>query len=139
MATRSTNWTIVLGLFGFSNLANGVWMLAAPAHWYFNLPADIPGTGPLNEHMVRDIGCIFLLMGVGLCLGALRPALRLPALAVATGWSGLHALVHVFDTVRGLLAPGHWAIDVPGIYGPTTLLLLVTGVAWRTEKRRARA
>ena len=55
-------WPIVLGFFAAGNLVNAVWMLASPAHWYLNLPANIPGTGPLNEHFVRDIGCIFLLL-----------------------------------------------------------------------------
>jgi hypothetical protein len=26
-------WTIVLGIFAVSNLANGAWMLAVPVHW----------------------------------------------------------------------------------------------------------
>lgn len=139
MATeKSTNWTIVLGLFGFGNLANGVWMLTAPAHWYFNLPAAVPGTGPLNEHFVRDIGCIFFLLGALLVFGALRPAFRLPALVLATGWSGMHALVHVVDTLRGLLGREYWLIDFPGVYGPALLLVAVTAFAWRAEPRRER-
>ena len=43
----------------FGSLANGLWMLFAPAHWYQNLPAGVPDTGPLNVHFVRDIGAAF--------------------------------------------------------------------------------
>ncbi|MDH3727746.1 MAG: hypothetical protein OER77_09455 [Myxococcales bacterium] len=59
-------WGIVFALFAAGNLANGLWMLVNPGHWYIHLPANVPGSGPLNEHFVRDIGCIFSLIGVAL-------------------------------------------------------------------------
>ena len=98
-------WPIVLGFFAAGNLVNAVWMLASPAHWYLNLPANIPGTGPLNEHFVRDIGCIFLLLGVALLAGMFVRRLRLPAMVLATAYSLLHALVHVYDSARGPWRP----------------------------------
>ena len=134
MPARSTNWAIVLGLFALGNLANGAWMLVAPEHWYWNLPARVPGTGPLNEHFVRDIGCTFLLLGALLALGALRPKWRLASLVVAAAWSGMHALVHVYDTARGLLGPEYWTIDLPGDYGTALLLIVVAGFAWRAQR-----
>jgi len=123
---RLDAWTIVLGLFALSNLANGVWMLAAPVHWYHTLPAGVPDFGPMNEHFVRDIGCAFTLLGVGLAIAAVLPAWRVPALAAATGFYLLHALVHVLDTVRGLVGSEHWMIDLPGVYGPALILLTLT-------------
>jgi hypothetical protein len=126
-------WAIVLGIFGLGNLANGFWMIVGPAHWYFNLPAKVPGTGPLNEHFVRDIGCVFLMMGAGLLIGALRPEHRLAAMIGATGWSLLHALVHVYDTARGLLTPDYWLIDLPGVYGPALVLVVLTILVWRSS------
>ena len=95
------SWTIVLGLFGLGNLANGFWMLADPVHWFYTLPAGVPDFGPLNEHFVRDIGCIFTLMGAGLMGAAVWPSWRVAATAAAAGFSLLHALVHVIDTTRG--------------------------------------
>ncbi len=120
------SWTIVLGLFGLGNLANGFWMLADPVHWFYTLPAGVPDFGPLNEHFVRDIGCIFTLMGAGLMGAAVWPSWRVAATAAAAGFSLLHALVHVIDTTRGLVGPEHWMIDLPGVYGPAILL---TGLA----------
>lgn len=120
--------TIVLGLFGLGNLANGIWMLASPVGWYYTLPAGVPDFGPLNEHFVRDIGCIFTLLGAGLVGAAFRPSWRLPATVAAAGFSLLHALVHVLDTVRGLVGPEHWLVDVPGIYAPAALLIAL--VVW---------
>jgi hypothetical protein len=134
VATNSANWTIILGLFALGNIANGAWMLIAPEHWYFNPPARVPGTGPLNEHFVRDIGCTFLLLGIGLAIGATQPRWRFAALAAAAVWSGLHALVHVYDTARGLLGPEYWLTDLPGVYGPAILLALVAAAAWRVER-----
>ncbi len=124
--TRLDPWTIVLGLLALPNLANGAWMLAAPAHWYHTLPAAVPDFGPLNEHFVRDIGCAFTLLGVGLGIAAVLPAWRVPALVAASGFYLLHALVHLLDTARGLVGPEHFLIDLPGVYAPALILLALT-------------
>ncbi len=44
-------WTLAL----FA-AANAVWMLADPAAWFVTLPG-VADTGPLNQHLVRDVGC----------------------------------------------------------------------------------
>src|SRR5512145_3182814 len=88
-------WTIVLGIAAIGNLANGLWMLADPPHWYATLPAAVPDFGPLNEHFVRDIGCAFFLIGVALAVAAFVPRWRLFACLAAAGFYGLHALVHI--------------------------------------------
>ena len=122
----SDPWAIVLALFGMGNVANGLWMLANPAHWYIHLPANVPGSGPLNEHFVRDIGCVFLLIGVGLIVAVFRRGFRLPALLFASGFYGAHALVHVYDSARGLFPAGQWRFDLAPVYGATVLLIVVT-------------
>lgn len=119
-------WTLVLGLFGLGNLANGIWMLVEPAHWYATLPAGVPDFGPLNEHFIRDIGCIFTLLGGGLVASAFVPSLRVLACGAAAAFSVLHALVHVFDTLRGLVGPEHFLIDFPGVYLPALVLTAMT-------------
>ncbi len=124
-------WTIALGLFALSSLGNGVWMLANPPHWYATLPAAVPDFGPLNEHFVRDIGCIFFLLGVALAGAAVVPGWRVAACLAAAGFYGLHALVHVVDTLRGLVGPEHWLIDLPGVYAPAVVLIAMTMVLAR--------
>ena len=124
-------WTIVLGFVALGNLVNGAWMLADPAHWYTNLPASVPDFGPLNEHFVRDIGAAFTLFGIGLAVAAFRPRWRVPACAAAAGFYCLHALVHVVDTMRGLVGPEHWMIDLPGVYIPAVMLV---GLTWLVAK-----
>jgi hypothetical protein len=126
-ATRTFDaWTIALGIFAFSNLANGIWMLIDPVHWYYNLPAGVPDFGPLNEHFVRDIGCIFFILGAALALAAYAPRWRVAACALNAAFYVLHALVHVVDTLRGLVGPEHWMIDMSGIYVPALIMVVVT-------------
>jgi hypothetical protein len=134
---RGDPWALVLGIAAVGNVAFAAWMLASPEHWYFNLPARVPGTGPLNEHFVRDIGCVFLLMGLGLAVAARRRAYRVPVLLGVTGWYVLHALVHIYDTARGLLGPEYWGIDLPGVYLPALLLVGITLVIQRSERSTA--
>lgn len=119
-------WAIVVALFGAGNLANGLWMLVSPAHWYIHLPANVPGSGPLNEHFVRDIGCIFALLGVALVVSVTRRSWRLPAMVAATAYSAAHAFVHVYDSARGLFEEGHWRFDLGPVYGATLLLAVLT-------------
>ena len=126
MQTARDPWTIVLGLAALGNLANGVWMLVDPVHWYENLPAAVPDFGPLNEHFVRDIGCAFVVAGLALGVAAFRPAWRVAACGAVAAFYVLHALVHVIDTLRGLVGPEHWAIDLSGVYVPAMLLVAVT-------------
>jgi hypothetical protein len=126
-------WPIVIGLFGLSNLANGLWMLASPAHWYIHLPADVPGSGPLNEHFVRDIGCVFTLLGIALLWSIPRRSLRVPAMVAAAAFSAAHALVHVFDQMRGLFTPEHLGFDIGPVYVSTILLVALTWKLVRDE------
>jgi hypothetical protein len=130
---RFDTWTIVLGLFALSNLGNGIWMLADPPHWYATLPAAVPNTGPMNEHFIRDIGCIFLLMGAGLAVASVIAKYRVAVLVGTTGWTAAHALVHVADTLAGRLPTEHWWIDAPGVYLPTLILIAITVKIARSE------
>jgi hypothetical protein len=130
---KTDAWTVVLGLFGLGNLANAAWMLLAPVHWYLNLPAGVPDFGPLNEHFVRDIGCIYLLMGAALTAAAFAPRWRVMAVGAVTLFHLLHAVVHVIDTLRGLVGSEHWVIDVPGVYLPAAILTVLT---WLLARKR---
>ncbi|MEM8606795.1 MAG: hypothetical protein AAGF92_06800 [Myxococcota bacterium] len=128
-------WTVIFALFAAGNLANGLWMLADPVHWYVSLPANVPGTGPLNEHFVRDIGCVFTLIGVALAIAVARPKFRVTALAFAAGFYVAHSLVHVWDQVRGLLPPDQWKFDLVPVYGATVVLVVLLWVLMRGAPR----
>jgi hypothetical protein len=136
MRVARDGWFWVLGLFGLGNLANGFWMLAAPAGWYVGLPAAVPDFGPLNEHFVRDIGAAFVMMGGGLVWAAAVPSVRLPVVALTAVFHVLHALAHVYDTLAGRVGPEHWFIDLFPIYVPAGVLVFMTRLLARDDGRR---
>jgi len=79
----------------------GVWALLAPRSFYDDFP--LPGrdwvslAGPYNEHLVRDVGGLYLALGVMTLWAALRPRTDLLA-AVGIAWevfSVPHLLFHV--------------------------------------------
>ncbi len=115
-------WGWILAIIGVACVANALWMLAGPLHWYRELPAAVPDTGPFNPHFVRDIGCAFFSAGVALVWAAWAPRWRPPLVAIAALFLGGHALVHVYDTLRGALGHTHWWLDLPGVYLPAVIL-----------------
>ena len=68
----------LLAVFGLMSLGNGLYMLAAPDHWFREMPAAIPDTGPMNPHFVRDVGVVYALAGGGLLWGAANIARAYP-------------------------------------------------------------
>jgi hypothetical protein len=121
---------VVFWILGCLNLANGLWMLLAPESWYLRLPAGVPDTGPLNVHFVRDIGAAFTTIGVMFCVAAPRPQYRYGVLLAATLFFILHAIVHVTDMLAGRLHHSHWLIDLPGVFFPAIVLLLLCLPRW---------
>ncbi len=57
---------LAIGL-GLLLAANGFLMLADPAQWYAMVPG-VPETGPFNPHFVRDIGAVYVVIGVALAV-----------------------------------------------------------------------
>src|SRR5947199_6794377 len=79
---------------------NGLAMLFAGLWWYGVVPG-VTATGPYNSHFVRDIGAVYLVVGVSLAAFAWRPRDAWPALFAAAAFLTLHAAVHVFDAACG--------------------------------------
>lgn len=113
-------WIILV--MGVGSILNALWMLAGPMHWYTDLPAAVPDTGPFNPHFVRDIGCAFLATGVALVWAFFSPRFRLPLVSVGALFLAAHAILHAYDTLRGALGHDHWLLDLPGVYLPGVLL-----------------
>jgi hypothetical protein len=121
---------LVLGLL---NLGNGLWMLLAPAGWYRGLPAGVPDTGPLNVHFVRDIGAAFTTIGVAFLVAAPDARRHRGVLLAAALFYVLHALIHVADLASGRLDADHWLIDLPGVFAPAILLVVLSLPRWWRE------
>ena len=136
MTLRKDAWFWSLLLLALLIAANAVWMLAEPQHWYHDLPAAVPDTGPYNEHFVRDIGCAFATIAIALGWAAVRPYWRAPLLTVAAIFLSAHAGLHVFDTARGFLDGDHWLLDLPGVYLPAILTVPLAFLALRAAHLR---
>ncbi|MCR9094800.1 MAG: hypothetical protein NXI30_11335 [bacterium] len=113
---------------GVLSIGNALWMLVGPMHWYTDLPAAVPDTGPFNPHFVRDIGCAFLATGIALVWADRRPRARVPLVSVAAIFLAAHAALHAYDTLRGALGHDHWLLDLPGVYFPG---VAIPWIAWR--------
>lgn len=121
---------IVLGV---AAEANGLFMLVAPEGWYFAVPG-VTTTGPFNQHFVRDIGLIFLLLGGAFLFGAVRPELRVPLWGAAALWLSGHALFHFWEVAVGICGPSAIARDFMAVTLPAILAVALT--AWAIDQQR---
>ena len=126
MAIRIDGWFVLLSALALITAVNAVWMLVDPSHWYSDLPAGVPDFGDYNEHFVRDIGCAFLTFALALAWAAFRPAVRAPLVGISAVFFVAHAVLHIYDTARGFVEVGHWWLDLPGVYAPAVLLIVLT-------------
>jgi hypothetical protein len=121
---------IVFGIFALLGIANGLWMLLAPMNWYLHLPAGVPDTGPFNHHFVQDIGAAFLTLGAAFAVATARPACRRGVALAGALFMTLHAVVHLVDLLAGRLHARHWTLDLPGVFLPAIVLLVLCLPRW---------
>ena len=112
-------------------LPSSIWMLSVPLHWYQVFPWQIPDFGDFNVHFVRDLGSAYLTWSVACIWAALSPSVRFPIVAVTALFFVAHAVVHIFDTLRGHVHTGHFMLDFPSTYLPAILLVWVLYSTWR--------
>jgi uncharacterized protein YjeT (DUF2065 family) len=133
--TRTLCIGVALAL-GVAALANGVFMLAAPEAWYFAVPG-VTTTGPFNQHFIRDIGLICLVVGTAFLTGAALPRYRLVLWAAPTLWLWSHALFHFWEVAVGICGPSAIARDFPAVTLPA--LIGTALVFWAIAEGRAAA
>ncbi len=115
----------IMVVFGLMSLGNGLYMLVAPGHWFHEMPAAIPDTGPMNPHFVRDVGAVYALSGAGLLWGVFNLTRAYPVFVMVALFYGAHAGLHVSDILMGHLPADHWAIDFSGVFFPAIVLCVV--------------
>ncbi|MCC7254121.1 hypothetical protein [Hyphomicrobium sp.] len=120
---------------GIAATANGTLMLVNPERWYLAVPG-VTTTGPFNQHFVRDIGLVFLLVGGSFLLGAARPHIRVAFWAIPSIWLSGHALFHFWEVAVGICGPSALARDFPAVTLPAVIGLCITGWAM-AEARQA--
>lgn len=119
---------------GVAAEANGLFMLASPADWYFAVPG-VTTTGPFNQHFLRDIGLIFVFMGAAFLIGAARPQYRVTLWAASSLWLGGHALFHFWEVAVGICGPSAIARDFAAVTLPALIGAVLT--LWAVHDRRA--
>lgn len=112
-------------LLGMGLAANGLYMLVSPAAWYFAVPG-VTTTGPFNQHFLRDIGLIFVLIGAAFVLGVARPALRTTLWGAAALWLAGHALFHFWEVAVGICGTSALARDFPAVTLPALIAIALT-------------
>lgn len=131
---------ILIGLIaGFQILlgfGNGIFMLAAPETWYSSVPG-VARTGFFNQHFIRDIGILYVFIGLAFAVGFVRPAVRVEFWGGATLWLTGHAIFHLLEVATGICSPEAIPVDFPAVTFPALVGLAATAWAWRARSRAA--
>jgi hypothetical protein len=127
--SNTMGWFLFCGIGGVVFNALSIWMLIAPAHWFYNLPAGVPDFGPLNEHLVRDVGCAFMVCSVSLLWAAFSPKSRSMGITIATVFNGLHAILHLYEIWAERVHRGHIQLDMP-VFVTGIVLLVACVISW---------
>ena len=93
-------------------------------------------TGPFNQHFLRDIGLIFLLLGGAFLLGAVLPHSRVLLWAAASVWLTGHALFHLWEVAVGICSPSVIPRDFPAVTLPAIIGIALTFWAIRQAPGR---
>ncbi|HVZ03320.1 hypothetical protein [Hyphomicrobium sp.] len=110
---------------GIAAIANGVFMLVSPEGWYFAVPG-VTTTGLFNQHFVRDIGLIFLLLGCAFLIGTVRSDLRIVFWGVPSIWLAGHALFHFWEVAVGICSASVIPRDFPAVTLPAIIGIALT-------------
>lgn len=130
--------TIIIALaalLGIGLGANGIVMLASPGDWYVAVPG-VTTTGPFNQHFIRDIGMIYMGVGIALLMGAARPGPRAWLWGGSAMWLSAHALFHGWEVAVGICGPDALARDFPAVTLPALITTALTAWAIRDAARR---
>jgi hypothetical protein len=120
----------IAALLGAAAIANGLTMLVSPHGWYLGVPG-VPMSGPFNQHFVRDIGVVFVLVGLAFVGGMAAPLHRALLWSAATAWLVCHASLHLWQVAAGISDHAALGRDFPAVTLPALLGLLISSWAFR--------
>ena len=126
---------VLAGILGAGLAGNGVFMLVAPEAWYFTVPG-VTTTGPFNQHFLRDIGLIFVLIGSGFAYGAARPGPRSLLWTLGAVWLSGHALFHFWEVAVGICGPEVLPRDFPSVTLPALIAVALSVWSFRHADHR---
>lgn len=120
-------------LLGLSSIVNGTLMVLTPESWYWLVPG-VPDRGPFNQHFVRDIGFLYLLMGAAFIYGALVVKYREALWSMSAAWLSVHAVFHVWEVAVGICGPQSLIEDFAGVTLPALIAIWLVYTNKRTLK-----
>ena len=120
-------------LLGLSSIVNGILMVLTPESWYWLVPG-VPDRGPFNQHFVRDIGFLYLLMGAAFIYGALVVKYREALWSMSAAWLSVHAVFHVWEVAVGICGPQSLIEDFAGVTLPALIAIWLVYTNKRTLK-----
>ena len=126
---------IIASILGGGAVLNGLYMLLSPGDWYFAVPG-VTTTGSFNQHFIRDIGLVFLLLGAALLVGTARPEYRVLLWGGPAVWLSGHALFHLWEVAVGICGPSDLARDFPAVTLPAILTAGLTLWAIRDHRHQ---
>src|SRR5262249_39220792 len=94
-------------------------------------------TGPFNQHFLRDIGLIFLLLGGAFLVRVIRTKSRVVLWAAATLWLIGNALFHLWEVEVGMSPESVIPPDFPSLTAPGRIAIALTAWAWSTRSGSA--
>lgn len=103
--SRSALLRLLLWVLAVPNLVTGVWAAFSPRSFYDDFPGAfgrewVAPDGPFNEHLVRDVGGLFLALGIVTVIAAVT--LSLPLVRAVAVASLVFAAIHLGYHVRHL-------------------------------------
>ena len=111
----------IAALLGLGLIPVAAVMLIAPALWYEQFPGVVE-SGPLNHHLVRDLGCAFLVAGGSLFYAAMKPRNAGGLVIAAAAMLSFHGAVHLGE--GALRTHSGWrTVDLGTVYLPAVLAL----------------
>lgn len=116
---------IVAAVLGALLIANGVFMTFNPEGWYWAVPG-VPDRGPFNQHFIRDIGILYMLMGLSFIAGIRWQTQRLVLWLAPSLWLSGHALFHVWEVLVGICGPASLIEDFGGVTVPALVGLYLS-------------
>lgn len=94
-------YRVCLLILALSGVSVGSWAYFAPLHWYNTFPGVglswLPVLGPYNEHLVTDVGGMYLGLTVLSLLTLVHLSNRTLRLATAASWTMFNLLHLIFD------------------------------------------
>jgi len=109
-------------LLGLSSIVNGTLMVLTPESWYWLVPG-VPERGPFNQHFVRDIGFLYILMGAAFIYGTSLVKYRGALWSMSAAWLTIHAVFHVWEVAVGICGPQSLIEDFAGVTLPALIAL----------------